>query len=86
MQDVKMDTAVLLSVPVANYEVEWRNIRRAVSLRIHCDLVLLAARAKQRFTSNVEEHWIDSWFVHHASSHHRTTWEDGHWADLLGLY
>jgi len=83
---LEMETAVLLSTPVDNYEVEWRNIGRAVSLRIHCDLVLLAARTKQRFTANVEEHWIDSWFVKHAASHESSIWEAGGWASVLGLW
>ena len=80
-----MKTAVLLSTPVDNYEVEWRNIHRAVSLRIHCDLVLLAARAKQRFTANVEEHWLDSWFVQHSMSHNPESWDTGGWARTLGI-
>jgi pimeloyl-ACP methyl ester carboxylesterase len=84
-QGLRMKTAVLLSVPVGNYEVEWRNIGRAVSLRIHCDLVLLAARTKQRFTANVEEHWLDSWFVHHGSSHDPDVWATEGWARTLGI-
>jgi hypothetical protein len=82
---LRMKTAVLLSTPVSNYEVEWRNIDRAVSLRIHCDLVLLAARTKQRFTANVEEHWLDSWFVQHGMSHDPDAWAAGGWARTLGL-
>lgn len=84
-RDVAIDSIVLLSVPVDKYEVEWRNIRRAVSLRIHCDLVLLAARSKQRFTANVDEYWLDSWFVHHASSHDAAIWDRDDWAGRLGL-
>lgn len=82
---LRMKTAVLLSTPVDNYEVEWRNIERAVSLRIHCDLVLLAARTKQRFTSNVEEHWLDSWFVQHGLSHDPDVWATNGWARTLGM-
>lgn len=85
MHGVHMDTAVLLSTPVDDYEVEWRNIRRALSLRIHCDLVLLAARSKQRFTANVEEHWMDSWFVRHGLSHEASAWIAGDWPATLGL-
>ena len=55
---LKMNEVVLLSVPVENIPVEWRNIGRAVSLRIHMDLVLLAARRRQLFTENVEEHHL----------------------------
>lgn len=82
---LRMNTAVLLSTPVDNYEVEWRNIDRAVSLRIHCDLVLLAARTKQRFTANVEEHWLDSWFVQHSLSHDPDVWATNGWAHKLGI-
>lgn len=82
---VQMDTAVLLSTPVDDYEVEWRNIRRAVSLRIHCDLVLLAARSKQCFTANVEENWMDSWFVRHGLTHEASAWVAGDWPTALGL-
>jgi hypothetical protein len=82
---LQMDTLVLLSVPVDNYEVEWRHIGRAVSLRIHCDLVLLAARTKQRFTANVAENWIDSWFVSHSMSHEADVWSNDDWATKLGL-
>lgn len=85
MHGVHMDTAVLLSTPVDDYEVEWRNIRRAVSLRIHCDLVLLAARSKQRFTANVEEHWMDSWFIRHGLSHEASAWIAADWPAVLGL-
>ena len=82
---VCMKSAVLLSTPVDDYEVEWRNIERAVSLRIHCDLVLLAARSKQRFTANVEENWMDSWFVRHGLSHDAGAWVADGWPSVLGL-
>jgi hypothetical protein len=85
MRGVSMDTLVLLSVPVHDYEVEWRYIHRAVSLRIHCDLVLLAARAKQRFTANVEENLLDSWFVRHDMSHSSTIWASRDLATTMGL-
>jgi hypothetical protein len=82
---VSMRTLVLLSVPVDNFEIEWRNIGRAVSLRIHCDLILLATTKKQRFTANVEEHWLDSWFVRHDMSHDEKVWADEEWARQLAL-
>jgi hypothetical protein len=82
---LEVENLILLSAPVENYEIEWRNIGRAVSLRIHCDLVLLAARVKQCFTANVEEHWIDNWFIHHSMSHAPDTWASGNWASTLGL-
>lgn len=85
MFGLRAETVVLLSTPVDPFEVEWRNIDRAVSLRIHCDLVLLAARSKQKFTANVEEHWLDQWFVHHDASHSPAVWSEGNWATELGL-
>jgi hypothetical protein len=86
MHGISYRTAVLLSVPVhQSYEVEWRNIDRAISVRIHCDLVLLAARAKQRFTANVEDYCLDEWFVSHASSHDPQQWIDHKLSEALHL-
>ena len=65
---------VLLSVPVENVRVEWRNIDRAVSLRIHMDFVLLATRRPQFFTENVEEHYLPHWFFDHSDSHDPAVW------------
>lgn len=65
---------VLLGVPAENVRVEWRSIGRAVSLRIHVDLVLLAARRPQRFTENVEEHYLPHWFLNHGDSHDPVIW------------
>ncbi|HYV14852.1 MAG TPA: hypothetical protein VE972_02400 [Conexibacter sp.] len=67
---------VLLSAPVEAIPVEWRNVGRATSLRIHMDLVLLAARRRQRFTENVEEHHLPRWFWHHCDSHDPHVWRD----------
>ncbi len=72
---VKIKQLVLLSVPYEAEPVEWRNIDRAMSLRIHRDLVLLAARRRQRFTENVEEHWLPQWFVSHSDSHDPDVWD-----------
>ncbi len=69
------DPLVLLSVPVENLPIEWRNIERAVSLRIHADLVLLAARRRQFFTENVEENYLPRWFRAHSDSHDPDVWK-----------
>ncbi len=82
---VKAKTVVLLSSPDHVSEVEWRNIGRCVSLRIHLDLVLLAARRPQRFRTNVEEHYLPRWFVLHGDSHERDWWEQGDWPRALKL-
>jgi len=76
---------VLLSVPAENVPVEWRNIRRAVSLRIHMDLVLLAARRRQYFTENVEENYLPYWFWRHRSSHDPEIWQSEKCSEMLGL-
>jgi hypothetical protein len=82
---LSMSELVLLSAPVESVPVEWRHIGRAVSLRIHLDLVLLAARRKQYFAQNVDEHYINHWFWHHADSHDPVVWEDESCAQLLRL-
>lgn len=82
---LRINDLVLLSTPVENVAVEWRNIRRATSLRIHLDLVLLAARRRQRFTENVEENHLPFWFWHHGDSHSPGVWEQHDCARVLGL-
>lgn len=76
---------VLLSVPAEEVRVEWRNIGQAVSLRIHMDLVLLAARRAQYFTENVEENYLPHWFWKHSDSHDPEVWQREKCPQLLGL-
>jgi hypothetical protein len=76
---------VLLSVPSQAVAAEWRNIDRAVSLRIHLDLVLLAARHPLPFADNVEENYLPPWFVSHSDTHNPSVWQSGGWANRLGL-
>ncbi len=82
---LKMSDLVLLSVPVEEIPVEWRNVGRAVSLRIHLDLVLLAARRRQYFSQNVDEHHMERWFWHHGDSHDPRVWQQHGWAGVLSL-
>jgi hypothetical protein len=83
---LQVQELVLLSVPAEQVRVEWRNIvRRTVSLRIHMDLVLLAARRPQHFTENVEENYLPHWFWKHSDSHDPEIWEREKCAKLLGL-
>jgi hypothetical protein len=84
-EGVQIENLVLLSTPVEQVAVEWRNVDRALSLRIHADLVRLAARRRQRFTENVEENYIPRWFVDHGDSHNSSVWADGSWATTLKL-
>jgi pimeloyl-ACP methyl ester carboxylesterase len=76
---------VLLSTPAEHARVEWRNIGRAVSLRIHMDIFLLAARRPQLFTENVEEHYIPHWFWNHSDSHDPALWRSERSPEVLGL-
>lgn len=76
---------VLLSTPTEDVRVEWRNIKRAVSLRIHMDIVLLAARRAQYFTENVEEHYLPHWFWNHSDSHDPALWRSEGMPETLGL-
>jgi hypothetical protein len=82
---LKVKDLVLLSVPAENVPVEWRNIERAVSLRIHMDLVLLAARRRQYFTENVEENYLPYWFWRHDDSHNPEIWHSEKCPEMLGL-
>jgi hypothetical protein len=65
--------------------VEWRNIEHAVSLRIHMDLVLLAARRRQYFTENVEENYLPYWFWRHDDSHNPEIWQSEKCPEMLCL-
>jgi alpha-beta hydrolase superfamily lysophospholipase len=82
---LRVKDLVLLSVPAEEVRVEWRNIERAVSLRIHMDIVLLAARRPQYFTENVEENYLPHWFWKHSDSHDPEIWEREKSPQLLGL-
>jgi len=82
---VTIDNLVLLSVPAERPAVEWRNVTRAVSLRIHMDLALLAARRRQLFTENVEEFHLPKWFVNHGDSHDPAVWQAERSKANLGL-
>jgi len=76
---------ILLSVPAEDTRVEWRNIDRVLSLRIHMDIVLLAARRRQHFTENVEENYIPQWFWSHSDSHDAELWRKDKYPQALGL-
>ena len=82
---LELSDLILLSVPVDDVPIEWRNIGRAISLRIHLDLVLLAARRRQCFTENVDEHYINHWFRAHGDSHDPSVWQADSWPTILGL-
>jgi hypothetical protein len=82
---LKVRDLVLLSTPGELVGANWGNIGRAVSLRIHLDLVLLAARRPWSFEDNVDENFLPYWFVSHSHSHDPLIWEAGNWSKRLGL-
>jgi hypothetical protein len=82
---LKIQDLVLLSTPVENVPVEWRNISRTQSLRIHLDVILLAARRKQFFPYNVDEHHLPQWFWSHSDTHEPNVWKAQDCATTLGL-
>ena len=80
------ETAVLLSVPVhRSYDVEWRHIGRPVSVRLNFDLVLAAARARQRFPANVDELVLPLHPWRHGATHKPRLWSDHGIANKLDL-
>jgi hypothetical protein len=80
------ETAVLLSVPVhRNYDIEWRRIGRPVSVRVDFDLVLAAARARQRFPANVDELVLPLHPWRHGATHQPQVWSDHDIANKLSL-
>jgi hypothetical protein len=67
---------VLLSCPVhwAQYSPHFASIGETISVRVHCDLVILADRGGQRFRdSRITEHVLNLWFKH-AASHDPDVW------------
>ena len=56
-----------------------------VSLRIHLDLILLAARRRQYFTENVEENYLPYWFWRHGDSHNPEIWQSEKCPEMLDL-
>lgn len=83
---VTYDRLVLLSVPVHNdYDIAWRSIGRAQSLRLKFDLVLAAARARQRFGPNVQENILDLYPWRHSATHDPELWTKRSIHTLLGL-
>jgi hypothetical protein len=71
---LRVEELVLLSTPVENVDTNWSNAGRVCSLRIHLDLVLLAARRRQSFDLPVAEFHLPKWFIGHADSHDVSTW------------
>jgi hypothetical protein len=85
-QGAKYGTAVLMSTPVhRNYDIEWRNIGRTVSVRLRFDLVLAAARARQRFGANVDEYIVPLFPWQHGITHTPAFWDEHDVAGHLGL-
>jgi hypothetical protein len=69
-----IDELVLLSTPNDDVETDLSRVGRITSLRIHMDLVLLAARRRQSFDLPVAEHYLPRWFISHGDSHDTSIW------------
>lgn len=73
---LELKELVLLSCPVhfPEYAPNLSRVGRAVSVRVHMDLTILADRGGQRFHhAGIEEHVLDAWFRHKAT-HEVWTW------------
>lgn len=80
------DRLILLSVPVHNdYDIEWRKIGKAQSVRLSFDLVLAAARARQRFGANVDELVLPLYPWSHGATHDPALWTKESIQQSLGL-
>ena len=69
---------VLLSCPVHvhKYVPDFTRVSRAVSIRVHMDLVILVDGGGQRFPDpRIEEHVLPLWFDHFAS-HDPEVWQE----------
>ena len=80
-------TLVLMSCPVHihKYSPNPSAITRAVSVRVHLDLVILADLGGQRFNHpNIEEHVLPIWFDHSAT-HEPKVWKKHNVKNMLGL-
>lgn len=85
---LKARKIVLLSAPVCDYEPNWDNVGEVISLRIHCDAVLMLDAAHRLIRlkgASVRQHFSDShvnelpklpfWFKEHATTHDPKVWE-----------
>jgi len=76
---------VLLSCPVhwPKYAPDFTRVTKAVSVRVHLDLVILADGGGQRFPdTRIEEHVLPVWFDHFAT-HDPDTWVQNQVAAML---
>ena len=76
---------VMLSCPVheAEYFPNFARVNRAVSIRVHMDLVILVDGGGQKFQDpKIEEHVLPIWFDHFAT-HDPQVWRDHDVASLI---
>jgi hypothetical protein len=74
---ITMGKLVLLSCPVhfPKYMPDFPRVRKAVSIRVHLDLVILADRGGQYFHDDrISEHVLGVWFDHFAT-HNPAVWQ-----------
>lgn len=82
---LEVDDLVLLSTPNERVETDYSRVGRIVSLRIHFDLVLLAARRRQSFDLPVAEFHLPRWFVGHGDTHEPDLWREHDIGKVLSL-
>jgi hypothetical protein len=77
-QGLQVGELVLLSCPVhfQKYQPDFSRVRKAVSIRVRLDLVILADRGGQRFKHpKIEENVLPIWFDHTAT-HNPDVWKN----------
>ena len=74
----RFNKLILLSCPVRwwRYQPKPGSFNSAQSIRIRCDLVLLADRAGQRFPNGhgIDEEKLPIWFISHSDTNNPKTW------------
>lgn len=83
-----VDEVVLLSAPIhQHHELMLDRVRRVIDIRLRFDVVLLAARARQKlpWRGNLVPFRVDRGMWSHGSTHHPALWEELGIAETVGL-
>ncbi|MCK1409304.1 hypothetical protein [Bradyrhizobium sp. 76] len=74
----KFGKIVLLSCPVHHHlPIRFENVKRVVSIRVKWDFVIMADRARQRFSDpRIREVILPIWFGRHQTTRQSSTWRD----------
>lgn len=83
-ENITVKELVLLSCPVhvPKYVPDFAHVGKAVSIRVHLDLVILADRGGQTFQAPIVEHVLPIWFDHSAT-HDPAVWQRYNVANML---